>query len=91
MNHAFTEEWLLKNEYAWRTPGVAKFVIALANAKGVTYSREMEKSLRDAAGLPPRKLGDPPVLPRRTSAEVKVTPPRTDWQSKVAGEGRDDA
>lgn len=90
MNNAFSEEWLWKNEDAWRTPGVAKFVIALANGKGVTYSPEMEKCLREAAGLPPRKLGDPPRLQRRPEPDLKVTPPRTDWQSKAAGETRDE-
>lgn len=92
MPKPFSEDWLLANEYAWQTPGVAKFVLAVASHHGVQYSPGLEKRLRDAAGLPQRKLGDPPRLPRQLAKPAikakppPVLPPDVDRKSQAAGE-----
>lgn len=96
MPQPFPESWLLKNPDAWQTPSVARFVLTVAAKYNHRYTPDLEKRLRDVAGLPAPKLGDPPRLPRPVPPPSRIKPkpppplppelPSIDRQSRAAGD-----
>lgn len=99
MSRAFAEDWLWKHEDWLRWPGVARFVVVMAQKHKMEYSPRMnallkellekaekEKSVTGEGGTGRTSLASPPGAGSLSLPPAPPSPKGRDWAKRASGD-----